>query len=386
MERIIFSLLVFLAPTQLAIHFWPDFSHIFGIRVDYLAPTIYLTDILAFVLFFLWIRQKGKSVGKRSLFLVGLTIFAILNILSAKSGYPAIFKWGKVIEFLFLGYWVSTSKKFEIKSWFIRPLTYSVILFSSIGIIQFILGRTIGGPLYLLGERTFSLATPGIALVTLLGREFLRAYSTFPHPNSMAGYMLVVAILILFYEKNRRLKITASGLAALVVLLSFSLAAYMAVLATTLFSRINNYLLVFVFVALSMLFPLLSSYFLKNSHFSESVDKRIVLMESSAKVFSKAPIFGVGLNNFLVVSGSLQPVHNIFLLVLSETGLVGLLLFLYLIFRCLKNSLTLKHFPLTISLMVILMTGLFDHYWLTLEQNQLLLSFVFGLCLRKKVE
>lgn len=384
MERIIFSLLVFLAPTQLAIHFWPDFAHIFGIRVDYLAPTVYLTDILVFVLFFLWTGSKGKIMSKMPLFLFGLAAFAILNILSAKSVYPAIFKWVKVIEFLFLGYYVATSKKFEIKSWFIRPLIYSVILFSSIGIVQFAVGRTIGGPLYLLGERTFSWATPGIALVTISGREILRAYSTFSHPNSMAGYMLVAGILILFYQKRGLLKLISTAGAALSILLSFSLAAYIAGAAALVFSKINTYLFVFILVGLSMLTPLFTSYFLKDIQFSESVEKRIMLMESSANVFSKSPIFGVSLNNFLVVSGSLQPVHNIFLLVLSESGIAGLLFFLFLIIKALENSLSVNHWPLAISLLVVLATGMFDHYWLTLQQNQLLLSFVFGLCFRKK--
>jgi hypothetical protein len=31
----------------------------------------------------------------------------------------------------------------------------------------------------------------------------------------------------------------------------------------------------------------------------------------------------------------------------------------------------------------ILFTGMFDHYWLTLQQNQLLLVMVIGLCWQK---
>ena len=45
-ERYLVNLFVFLIPTQLALHFWLPGSFVFGIRVDYLAPSIYLTDIL----------------------------------------------------------------------------------------------------------------------------------------------------------------------------------------------------------------------------------------------------------------------------------------------------------------------------------------------------
>ena len=39
-----------LLPTQLGKHFWPGWSLISGIRVDYLAPTIYLVDIIVIMM------------------------------------------------------------------------------------------------------------------------------------------------------------------------------------------------------------------------------------------------------------------------------------------------------------------------------------------------
>ncbi|MEK7497805.1 MAG: hypothetical protein AAB656_02715, partial [Patescibacteria group bacterium] len=42
----LFGLLVILLPTQIALHIWPDWALVQGIRVDYLAPAIYLTDII----------------------------------------------------------------------------------------------------------------------------------------------------------------------------------------------------------------------------------------------------------------------------------------------------------------------------------------------------
>ena len=89
--------------------------------------------------------------------------------------------------------------------------------------------------------------------------------------------------------------------------------------------------------------------------------------------------FGVGLNNFIpnipkvtnsfLNAWELQPVHNIFLLVFSETGIVGLIAFIYLFFSVSINS----------QLIAIILTGLSDHYWLTLQQNLLLFTYVLSL-------
>ena len=113
------------------------------------------------------------------------------------------------------------------------------------------------------------------------------------------------------------------------------------------------------------------------------------------------PLAGVGLNNFIPQLPSywqqfrmtywLQPVHNIFLLIAAETGLVGLLIFLWLMVLTYKKLIipkesreaSINNYELIIALSVILVLGLFDHYWFTLQQTQLLLTIVFGLSWRQ---
>ena len=91
-------------------------------------------------------------------------------------------------------------------------------------------------------------------------------------------------------------------------------------------------------------------------------------------------LLGVGLNNFLVNLPSfmkgywwLQPVHNIFVLLLTEMGLVGLVG----IGLCLVKRIDFKKYALV--WVVIVLTGMFDHYWLTLPQNMGLMGLVLGL-------
>lgn len=396
MERIIFFLLIFLAPSQLAYHFWPSFAYIFGIRVDYLAPAIYLTDILVAILFISWF-VKGKA-WKLERFLLRtlaiLLLFAVLNIAFAESFYPALFKWVKVSEFFFLGIYITTTKELDLKKWIIRPLTYSLIFFSVIGVAQFLSGKTIGGPLYFLGERTFSVVTPGIALVTSGGREFLRVYSTFSHPNSMAAYLMVGVLLVLGYGERSRLRKISLLVSFLAIILTFSLAIYITAIFVYLFfllikkqhsiARRGVYIFFFSTVIISLIFLFFAQQTGNAGSFSETVSQRLELARVSAEAFAKNPLFGVGANNFLIVSRSLQPVHNIILLVLSETGVLGLTLFSYLFFPAIKNTLLANRYSLFATLLVVLTTGLVDHYWLTLQQNQLLLSIVFGLSLSNK--
>ncbi len=68
------------------------------------------------------------------------------------------------------------------------------------------------------------------------------------------------------------------------------------------------------------------------SHYDEEVRSRLELNDVAGKMIGDAPIIGVGLNNFEAVMDPYQqyglifadnPVHNLYLLVLSETGIIG---------------------------------------------------------------
>jgi O-antigen ligase len=98
---------------------------------------------------------------------------------------------------------------------------------------------------------------------------------------------------------------------------------------------------------------------------------------------------GEGLNTFTIKETKfigiksyewiLQPVHNIYLLAFSETGIIGLIFLLFVFYKAFKNAFSKKKISLLVTIVFILITGLFDHYWLTLQQNLLLFGFVVGL-------
>lgn len=411
-QKTTFKLLVFLLPTQLALHFWPSWAHVYGIRVDYLSPTVYLTDALVGLLLLLWVPRIKFFQNKTHLVvgLIGFSIFIFINVSFAENPQVATIKWIKIIEVFLVAMYVVYEKKLDFSDWIVKPLTYSIFLFSLIAMAQFALQKNVGGLLYFLGERSFSVASPGIALFGLGGRALLRPYSTFSHPNSFAGFLAVASVLILASKGgNTKLVPYALALSGIALILSASLGAWLAIAFTVPFYfilmkrkkmiRAAIFSLIGLVVIGSILLPVVSKESdVKIKKLPENIYERLLLSEASLSMFSDQPVFGVGLNNFVTklpkksgdprVSWNLQPVHNIFLLVLAETGTAGFILFLYLIFKSLSNSLVRKSVlqtNLVIVLLIILLTGAVDHYWLTLQQNQLLVALVLGLSFRKEM-
>jgi hypothetical protein len=387
----LFLLLVLLLPAQLGRHFWPNWSYVLGLRIDYLSPTIYLTDILVFLVLFFWLleslpvnllRVTCYEFRKRW-WILAFFIFLLVNTLLAQNSGAALYKFFRILEFSLLGFYVAKNK---IKISLIHfPLTIAVVYSSLIAISQFIKQSSLNGIFWFLGERTFSAATPGIAKAVVAGRLLLRPYATFSHPNALAGFILVSLILTVpfIFKKS---KIMAVGYLLLVVstlVLTFSRAAWLVgllIIGLTFLGRkkilLVTYclLLVIGFIIFSFRFPS-----------DEAIVQRLWLTNISRRLFNQHPLSGVGLNNFISQLPHfwtnpnpiylLQPVHNIYLLILAETGITGFLIFLFLIFKAWKS-------PFKIALLAILLTGLFDHYWLTLQQNQLLFAIVLGLCWR----
>lgn len=354
-EEYLFYLLIFFLPTQLAYHFWPDWSFIFGIRIDYLAPSVYLTDVILVSLLLIWFI-RNKTFPK---FVFLIIVFALVNTAFSISPYSSFFKWIKVIELSLFAFFVSKNK-FLIKTpAFIKTVSISLALVCLIGIAQFLKGGTIGGIFYFLGERSFNLSTPGIALVEIFGKDYLRPYSTFSHPNSFAGYLVLVAIL------TPNLSRFIYFLGGMVMAASASLSSYVGLASSYLFKNFSRVVLVAA-VVISLLLPVINV-----SAVSENVDERLNLAKTAGEIISTKFFIGSGLNTFVYQTPLLQPVHNIFLLVTSELGIVGLMFFCWLLYKGFKK------FPA--AFIFIIVTGLFDHYWLTLQQNTLLFALVFGL-------
>jgi O-antigen ligase len=355
------------------------------------------------VLFLLIHKTAKKELGKG---LAVIAALAALNIMVSVTKEPSFFKWIKIFELFCLAVVVAKSKELKVGEWIIKPLAASLFAVCVLGILQVFKGGSLGGWLYFLGERAFNNSTPGIALTTLAGRELLRAYSVFSHPNSLAGFVGAGALLILpflFKSSNKKLLIIFLLGISLGFLATFSLAASLCLVFVVGLSwlyrkTIESYTkmaLVLMFGA--ALFSLSTPFFAAKyanllDSFQETYARRLDLAVAAGKMLSQKPILGQGLNNFVTqipkvsvspaVSWWLQPVHNIYLLTLTETGLLGLIIFLGICFLAIKKvNIPQKRYLVAVILFVVT-TGLFDHYWLTLQQNQLLLAIIFGLAFK----
>ncbi len=388
----IFFLLLALSPTQLAYHFWPDWSLIRGIRIDYLSPTLYLLDLIIFLLILLWVLEtknlKRFFPRKKTLILLAIFIFSLINIFVSLNRPVAIYKWLKLYEILTLALYVSLNKKYlitKINLILLVPLSFV----SVISALQVIKARTIGGPLYWLGERSFTISTPGISLVNIFSKTFLRPYATFPHPNALGGFALVSLFLILAYPGKKNLKYLGLFLSLFLIFISFSQNAWFTFIILTIAYLVHKKLekLFFLTPSLLVLFSLIQSlvtkYLLKIPNLPEYLTKRLVLSELAGKAFAHSPFFGIGFGSYLNYISLqknwwLHPVHNIYLLLASEGGIIALItFFIFMMYLLQKN----KNIFLSLSLLGIFITGSLDHYWLTLEQNQIIFAIVVGLSL-----
>ncbi len=323
----------------------------------------------------------------------------VLNLLFSVSPLITLYRLLKLIEFSFLAYWVNKHKSLIVSKIHI-PLVLSLLLELIIAFLQLINQRTTGSLLWLLGERTFTSETPGIAKYALLGKDSIRPYATFPHPNALAGYALVVFFLLLALGTKNKISKTGLILSILLVIVSGSLNAYLVLFIASFLYIFRSFLkqvavknlLLSIVLLISFTLPLLPNL----PSYPKDINERIVLAKLAVEMWKSNPLFGIGLGNFITalpktglsnnVIWLLQPVHNIYLLILSETGLVGFILLFVLMFKTFKNSLKIIRLPagqenykFIIPLLCILYTGLFDHYWVTLQQNSLLFAVIIGL-------
>lgn len=390
---LVIAFILFL-PTQLGKHFFFDFSHVGGVRIDYLAVVFFLSDLLALFLFWNNRQLIVATIKRHGNAIVSLLLLFVVNILFSQHPMIGAYHLLKIVEFYFV--WIVFSQKKLPAEIVFVPLLLGGIVELFLSIAQLYAKSSIQGAFYFLGERQLSLSSPDVATASINGLQFLRPYGTFSHPNSMAGFYLLVYFFTLSFflkttQKNQQLifvKHLLLFVSAALVFLSFSKLAVtiflLFILALLLFkknvdctlctiSRLGVALVLFLIVIVAKTDPL-------------SLQKRATLLSSSLRIIKSHPVLGVGLGQYLYAQATipntypyffLQPVHNIFLLFLAQTGIVLGGVIVYIVWRYVWPQ--RKNTSFLLCLAMVVSTGMFDHYWLTLQQNWLLLPVVFGL-------
>lgn len=277
-------------------------------------------------------------------------------------------------------------------------------------------GTSIG--LKFLGESQVVQGMINSSFIEINNSYLLRGYGTFPHPNLLGGYLLIwVIILLISYNriehhqtkashiflrfKDTRVKVTLFSLK--ILLLLFIAIAGIGVYLT--YSRITLilYILIVSIYFLSLLYkrviktqetrkarvliayPFIVRFTSILSGNDLSAKERFLLFHESLKMLKENPM-GVGWQNFTSeISqspprnpggiGLLQPVHNSFLLLLNENGVIGGGVILTCLVFLISISFIKSHEKVLTALIIITITSIafWDHYLITLPQGNILL-------------
>lgn len=379
--------LLVLLPTQLGKHFFLPFSYISGVRIDYLAPAVFLTDIIIIAIAIL--RYKKIVAAVRNKHIVILLLLCAVNVLFAASPPIVAYRMLKLFEayVVFIVMKDGLLKEHEQLISFIIGTSVQL----GLAVWQFSAKHAIQGFFYLLGERYMNLSTPDIAKASLYGIQILRPYGTFSHPNSLAGFYVVLYFFTLTHERfkpHRLLKYTLLFLCSALILLSFSkiaIGTFLILNIVWLVTTKDIDCTLCKFGRAGILIILSSMFFFVHGD-SQTLSKRWDLMTNALSILLQHPLTGVGLGNYLYAQSTfpirqpyffLQPVHNIFVLFFTEAGLLLGGYCGYLVYNFIKLRIRIP--PIAYMVAAVIITGTFDHYWLTLQQNLLLLPLLFAL-------
>lgn len=292
-------------------------------------------------------------------------------------------------------------------------LTLALIANAVLTIGQAIIQNDVG--LRALGEFAFSPDTPGVSVVEAGGLRWVRPYGLLPHPNILAGSLLVglfAASTLIFSDRQRWrvLGMVAVALGFGALLLTFSRAAWIAfagggvvILLLLLRQIVRPPRRRSVGIALALLIgvgvifviayrPLVSARAGVGEESLElrSVSDRLVLTDFALRSIRERTGFGVGIGNFpwrasYYISLTTYDmrgdnVHQVYLSAAAELGLYGLVLYLgalasgmiaaVLAVRGTAGEERAARVAFLAAAVGLAITGFFDHYPYTILQMQ----------------
>ena len=373
-----------------------------GIYVNYLVPTLSILDLgivlaLGSVLItkgFSFYKDIFKNIKNGLVLLLGFLIIQNILLSNFNSLLFSFRLFSLILLFLSL---LKIAKEEKLDKALKKKLVNSVIVIllsnvliqGLIGVAQFKRGSSLG--IYFLGESNIVSGMMGSSFVELSGQVFLRAYGTFPHPNVLGGFLLLAIFFGIDIYKRKKI------LGSLLIAISF-----LSIMFT--FSRISILLAVVVilfFLSKEILFknksllnisfsPLLMERFQNLfSSGDRSWSERLELVKASFRVIKENWLIGIGGGNFVkgmegmiprTSNGLLltQPVHNIFLLYISEFGILGFILIGYVLFYGIVENFKKVSLYGLLILFVIILIGFFDHYLVSLPQGMVIFfSFLY---------
>ncbi len=383
---------------------------------EYTTFFLYGADILiisAFVFFgvavFKGEYKKNICFGDTylSLIVLVLVLSMMTGVFFAESkllSFFILFRYFELLLFYFLLVNGVLSKK-QVLSFF----AYAMLMQAFIAIEQYLLQSSVG--FRFLGEPIISPAVEGVAKIDMGDFMVMRAYGTFLHPNILAGLLSVCLIWSYYvFRKNLWLFLLIGSVLLLALILTFSRSAFIALGGAILMyyavsnkkfplKKIAFWSVIFLFfITIFNLESLFLSRFLMG--LDASTLERMQYLSIGKNMLFENPM-GVGMGHFTLnmqdylsvklAPWVMQPVHNLYLLIANEAGLITVIIFLFLlgyIFWGLLKSADnasnqedneFAYLQIAVFTLLIILF-LFDHYFYTSYQGQVFLFIYFALC------
>ena len=401
-EKISFAFISFLLlslPLNITYQLPIEFSKtlVNNIHVNYLVPTLSIIDLGVFLFITALLienRLQFKTIFQK--YKLPLFLFSLILLLQNIFFRDLLVSLNSARFLTYIFTFLILIEEFRRKRIETKEVNlFSILLFLTtagqaiVGYLQFNRGVSLG--INFLGESQVAAGLLGSSFVSLSGTEILRSYGTFPHPNILAGFFLS-----LYFVKNIQKKYSFVSFLTMLISVIFIIPT---------FSRVTILLLFFSILILSFTFfirkkrllsftpILLVERFLSLIKGGDSgVIDRSNLVKVFPSIFKENIFQGMGLGRYVLFMGDrapvtkgglflLQPVHNVFLLLLSELGIFGFLSFSFLIYKILKENIKSLTISSVLILSSVLVIGMFDHYLVSLPQGVGMLWGFVGLAI-----
>lgn len=383
LSQLLFGLAIFLLPLQIRSLVFFGESYATGFFNEYLAFFVHASEIF-FLLAFLTLgcvfiseKKVELEIPKPIFFAPFLALLAasIAVIPFADSPTLALLHFWRLLEFSLAAFF-TVSKVFDFYT-VLRILTVAIFFQAALACAQFFAGGELG--FHIFGESFFTVDTFNIAKTVLPSGEVLvRGMGTLPHANIFGGLAAVTLLLLATFPHKNILVYFASGVIFAGMFFSFSRAALLAFFAGLAIllvfqfrRRIISTVAVTTILAI-LLFGFGSSFFVRLQ--SDPANPSRLAQISQALEISRENVLGVGRGDYTAVLAQkfpelefyqLQPVHNFFVLKITEESILVALAWMGVFGTLGWWSFRQKKFEALAVLTAIFILANLDHYFST---------------------
>ncbi|MCF7906458.1 hypothetical protein K9L04_00820 [Patescibacteria group bacterium] len=401
-------LIIFLIPFQTRYIF-----EIMGINNQYFEYgniSIYIIDIL--ILFYILFNLKNllETVkDKKNLKFIILTLILLIILILFNNKILSIY-WIFRIFYLILFFTILFFEKIKILEKIYLVLICSSTIQAIISIYQFYKQSII--PNKYLGLAGKFASDLGPSIIEGGGFRILRGYGLFTHPNILGLYLIIGTIFLIYFifknNKYKNLYYFLLGLNIIGIIYSFSRLIYVFLFITIFFTLIfykknikEKIIILIIFLSLIIInFNFIKIRINPESRLNINSNNERVLEYNNIDFNEFNILKGVGIRNYTFYTldkypdikiWELNPIHNIYLLSIIESGIIFSFIFIlillfpyYLFFKNIKKG-NKENIIIILIYSFFIINGFFEHFLITENSGLLFLGLIYIIYLKNNL-